>query len=84
MREFTHVLTDPLGLHARLVVVLVAEARKWESDVTVLVRGSAASGDSLMGLMALDAMCGDELTVRVEGPDEGDAAPAIETVVETL
>ena len=81
MQEFVHVIADPAGLHARPVTQIVATAMAWQSAVSVSCRGRNAAGTDLMGLMGLDARCGDELSVKVEGPDEEEAAKALRAVV---
>ena len=80
MQEFTHVIADAAGLHARPVTQVVAAAMAWQSAVSVSCRGRSAAGTDLMGLMGLDARCGDELAVHVEGPDEDEAAKALRAV----
>ena len=81
MRELTHVIVDPEGLHARNAASLACEARNWQSVVSVTVGSSGCDGSDLMGLMALDARSGDEMTVRVEGPDERAAFSALSSLL---
>lgn len=80
MQEFTHVVADPAGLHARPVAAIASEALKWRSACTVARGADAVQASDLMGLMGLNARCGDELAVRVEGPDEREAAAALKRV----
>ena len=77
MVELTHVIKDPLGFHARLAMRLSDEAARWESRITVLHGLRIASASDVMALMGLEAMQGDTIDVRVEGPDEQDAAEFI-------
>ena len=35
MIELSHTIADPLGFHARPVMLVAAEAAKWKSDVVV-------------------------------------------------
>ncbi len=80
MQEFSHVIADPAGLHARPVASIASEALKWRSAATVTRDADAVAASDLMGLMGLDARCGDTLVVRVEGPDEQEAAAALRRV----
>lgn len=80
MVEFSHVIFDVEGLHARPVTRICAAALEWESAVTVTCRGSSTSARDLMGLMGLCARTGDRLGVTVEGPDEEDCAAALREV----
>lgn len=75
--EFSHVIADAQGLHARPVTRICAAAGQWESEISVSCGDAVASATDLMGLMGLCARRGDELTVRVEGPDEDACAAAL-------
>lgn len=82
MIEFSHVIQDPAGLHARPVTELCAEALKWKASVSVACEAATADARDLLQLMALGAHCGDTLRVRVEGVDEQEAAERLETLLE--
>ena len=48
MKEFEFVVTDPQGIHARPAGLLVKEAKKFESNISVFkglfsIRGSSTS-----------------------------------------
>ena len=74
MVELTHVIKDPMGFHARPVMLIVAETAKWASSVTVAHGELSAPGDDAIALMGLRALRGDTLVVRIEGADEQDAS----------
>ena len=75
MQKFEFTVTDENGIHARPAGLLVKEAQKLSSDVSIACRGKTADGKKLFSLMALGAKCGDVLTVTVTGINEkGDAA----------
>lgn len=78
MVAFTHTIASPQGLHARPVALTCRCALDHESAVTVRCRGNEADARDMIALMALDARCGDELAVQVEGPDEAAAAAALQ------
>lgn len=80
MVEFSHVIRDAQGLHARPVAQICAAASAWGSAVTVSCADASVSARDLMGLMDLCARKGDELVVRVEGEDEDDCAEALREV----
>ena len=71
MKEFTYVIKEELGLHARPAGLLVKEAKKFQSAKT------AAAG-KLIAIMSMGVKQGDEVTVQVEGPDEDAAFEALE------
>ena len=80
MVQFAHVIEDAEGLHARPVAFIASEAHRWISTARVSCANGTADATDLMGLMGLDARCGDELTITVEGPDEEAAAAALQKV----
>lgn len=83
MIEFSHVIADPQGLHARPVTDLAAEALRWpaETRMDVACGDRVASARDLISLMGLGACRGDELRFRIEGPDERGAAAGIQALV---
>ena len=78
MKEFTHVISDPLGLHARPAGMLVKAAAGFASTVTVTAPTGKADAKRLMAVMRLAAKQGMELTITVEGADEDTAAEALQ------
>lgn len=80
MKEFSFVVGDPLGIHARPAGLLVNKAREFESDFTVILQrnGKCASLKRLLAVMGLGIKQGDCLTVMVQGKDEEAAAKALE------
>lgn len=84
MVELSRVITDPLGFHARPVARFAAEAQRWQSDITVCAGERGAQGRDAVALLGLDAGPGTEIAVRIEGPDEADAAEFIAHVLRDL
>lgn len=79
MKTFTYTITDPVGIHARPAGNLVAEVKKYASNVTITNKaGKSAAAGKLIQLMGLGIRQGDEITVSVEGTDEDTAASALE------
>ena len=74
MKEFKHVILDPLGMHARPAGMLVKAVAGYTSKITVTAPGGTADARRLMALMKLAAKQGMELTVTVDGADEEKAA----------
>ena len=79
MKEFKHVITDPMGMHARPAGMLVKAVAPFASKVTVTAPTGTADARRLMALMKLAAKQGMELTVTVEGDDEATAAAELQT-----
>lgn len=82
MKSFNYVITDEVGIHARPAGLLVKEAKKYESTVTIVKGDRKADASKLMMLMSLGVKCGEEITVEVEGPDEDAAAAGMEKFFE--
>lgn len=78
MKEFTYKITDPQGMHARPAGVLVKEAAKYQSSVTIEKDGKSGDAKRIFAVMGLGVKCGQEITVKVDGPDEAEAAAAME------
>ncbi len=78
MKEFKYVITDEVGIHARPAGLLVKEAKKYTSEIIITKGDKSAKATSLMKLMGMGVVKGDEVTITVEGEDEDVAAAAIE------
>ena len=80
MKQFAFEVKDALGLHARPAGLLVREAQKFESEITLTLErsGKSASLKKLLGVMGLGVKGGDTVTVRVEGKDEQSAVETVE------
>ena len=70
MQTFTHIIEDPLGLHARPAAMLVKAVSNYRSAITVTTTAGTADARRLMALMRLGAKKGTVLTITVEGSDE--------------
>ena len=78
MKEFKHVINDPLGLHARPAGMLVKAVAGAASKVTITAPTGTADAKRLMAVMRLAAKQGMELTVTVDGADEEKAAAKLQ------
>ena len=78
MKEFTYVITDPVGIHARPAGLLAKKAAEFQSTVTLVKGERRADTRRLMALMGLGIKCGDTITVQVEGADEDAAAAGMQ------
>ena len=78
MKEFSYVITDKEGIHARPAGLLVKEAAKFASDIKVSKDDKRGDLKRIFSVMGLGAKCGDTLTVTISGADEDAAATAVE------
>lgn len=80
MKEFKYVIQDKEGIHARPAGIVVGEAKKFASKVTLLNKGKEADLKRIFGVMSLCVKANEEVVVRVEGADEAECALALEKV----
>lgn len=78
MKTFTYAITDVAGVHARPAGLLVKEAKKFESKISVAKGARKADLKKLFAVMGLGVKQGEVITVDVEGADEEAAAAAVE------
>lgn len=75
MKEFSYVIKDEIGIHARPAGMLVKEAKAFSSKITIEANGKSAEATKLMAIMSLGVKNGAEVVIKAEGEDE-DAAIA--------
>jgi phosphocarrier protein HPr len=74
-------ITNKLGLHARAASVFVKTASAFASTIIVSNPEKEANGKSIMSMMLLQAACGSEIDISIEGEDEAEAMMAVEALV---
>lgn len=78
MKEFEFTITDPQGIHARPAGLLVKEAKKFSSTISIFKGARKGDLKKIFTVMALGVKQGETVKVQVEGADEDAAAPAVE------
>ena len=78
MKQFSYTITDPQGIHARPAGMLVKEAKKYASAMSMEKDGKKGNLKTLFAIMGLAAKAGNTVTITVEGEDEAEAAAAME------
>lgn len=73
MREFKYVIKDAEGIHARPAGMFVKEAAAFPCKVTIEKDGKEADAKRIFGVMGLAVKCGQEITLRTDGENEGEA-----------
>lgn len=68
----------PTGLEARPVALLVQVASQYESTIYVESDSKKVNAKSIMGMMTLGLISGEEITVIANGTDEEKAIEEIE------
>lgn len=83
MKSFMYTIKDELGIHARPAGMLVKEAKKYESKITITKEGKSADISRLMAVMSMAVKCGQTVEVQVEGSDEEKAFEGMKEFFET-
>jgi phosphocarrier protein HPr len=80
MLERTLTVINPLGLHARAAAKLVRLSSKYASTVSLkrIDTGTCADAKSILNLLYMAAAAGSVVSITIDGPDEAEAAIAIE------
>lgn len=73
MKEFSYVINDQLGIHARPAGLLAKLAKQYNSKVQITKGEKTVAAAQLLMLMGLGVKQGDQVTVTVDGQDEEEA-----------
>lgn len=79
--EIKVIIKDPVGLHARPASVMVQEANKFESEITITYGEKSGNLKSIMSVMALGVKTEEEITISAEGADAEAALEAIKSAM---
>ncbi len=79
--EIKVIIKDPVGLHARPASVMVQEANKFESELTISSGEKSGNLKSIMSVMALGVKTEEEVTISAEGADAEAALEAIKSAM---
>ena len=73
----------PTDMEARPVALLVQVASQFESNIYVEVEDKKVNAKSIMGMMTLSIVPGEEVTIITKGVDEEEAMDKIEEYLTT-
>ncbi|HLT57502.1 MAG: HPr family phosphocarrier protein [Limnochordales bacterium] len=76
-------VVNPSGLHARPAALLVQEARKFQSHVSIIAGERSADAKSILAVLSMAVKPGTEVRVRAEGPDAPEAVAALAQLIRT-
>lgn len=82
MVNFTFVIKDEMGLHARPAGLLVKEAAKCSSKVTIKKGEKSGDAKRIFNIMGLSIKGGEEVEIAVEGENEQEEAAALKAFVD--
>ncbi len=70
MQQFEYTVTDPQGIHARPAGLLVKEASRFQSAVSLQYGDKCGDAKRIFSVMGLGVLSGSTVTVFIEGSDE--------------
>lgn len=79
MKEFSYVIQDNEGIHARPAGLLVKEAQKYTAEVKLQKGSRQADAKKIFSVMSLAAKKGETVAVLISGSDEEDCARSLQT-----
>lgn len=82
MVKFNYVIKDALGIHARPAGLLVKEAAKLGSKITIKKGEKSGDAKKIFGIMGLGVKQNDEVVIEVEGNTEQEDAEVIKAFFE--
>jgi phosphocarrier protein HPr len=82
MKNFSYVIKDEIGIHARPAGLLVKEAGKFQSAITIKANGKSGDAKRIFGIMGMAVKQNDEVTVEADGADEAEAIAGLKKFFE--
>jgi phosphocarrier protein HPr len=74
-------ITHKEGLHARPAALFVQLASKYKADIWMIKESKRVNAKSIMGVLSLGVTHGSEIALTLEGPDEVQAAQALQRLI---
>ena len=78
MKEFSYVIKDEIGIHARPAGMLAKTAKAFASKITLTANGKTVEATKLMAIMGLGVKQGAEVVIQADGADEDVAIAKME------
>ena len=73
MTEFTYIIKDSHGIHARPAGQLVKTANEFKSEISITKDKSCADAKKIFSVMSLGIKYNDQIKFTIVGTDETDA-----------
>jgi phosphocarrier protein HPr len=74
---------NEMGIHCRPSAIIMKAVSGYGGTIALQTRQTSTPLRSVMDLLSLGLQCGDQLTVRVEGPDEAVVCARVAELFET-
>jgi phosphocarrier protein HPr len=82
MKNFDYVIKDELGIHARPAGLIVKEAGKFTSSISIQKGEKTIDAKRLFALMSLGVKNDDTISLVFDGDDEDAACEALKQLLE--
>lgn len=79
MKKFLYTITDTLGIHARPAGLLVKEASKFKSNITISKDGNEGDAKRIFSIMGLGIKNNQSITIKIDGEDEEECANSLQS-----
>lgn len=77
-------ITAESGMHSRPATILVTEADKFESKISLNIRDTVIDFKSIIGVLSLGIYMGEVIELIFKGKDEASACLKISNLIEEL
>ena len=77
-------ILNKIGLHARPAARFVEACKKYKSSIIVKKNDAQANGKSLLDLLKLNVLQGDEIEIIIDGDDADNAKNAIIDIINKI
>ncbi len=77
-------ITAESGMHSRPATILVTEADKFESEISLNIRDTVIDFKSIIGVLSLGIYMGEVIELIFKGKDEAEACLKISSLIEEL
>ncbi len=81
MQRVEATVVNKLGVHARPSAKITQLASKFKCEVWMAKGARRINAKSIMGVMMLAAAKGSTITIEADGPDENEAAEALQALI---
>ena len=78
MKSIEYTIKDPNGVHARPAGMMVKEASKFESEITICLNGKEADAKKIFAVMSMNIKSGETISIKANGKDEEEAITAMQ------
>ena len=84
MKTIVYKIKNSIGLHARPAAIFVKKANEFMSDIKILKDDKEANAKSIINVMSLGAVQGNEITIQAKGDDESEALDALTELLDSF